>query len=93
MANTSTLFRTLVLVDINFDEEFRDKLHDYYSNSIQFSFETVFYRNQYSYYGCACAYQHEYFEYLSDKDEINNRLDRHVDDAVFERIHHDNMSV
>ena len=86
MDNTSSLFRTLVLVDAEFEEEFRDKLDDYYSDSNSFSFETVFYRTPYSYCCCPCAYQHEYFEYLSDRDEVDNRLDRHVDDAVFERI-------
>ena len=91
MDNTSTLFRTLVLVDADFEEEFRDKLDNYYSNSYTFSFETVFYRTPYSYCCCPCvpgpcAYQHEYFDYLSEKDEVENRLHRHVDDAMFERI-------
>ena len=54
--------------------------------SMEFSFETVFYRTSYSYCCCPCAYQHEYFDYLSDKDEMDEQKERHIDEAMFERI-------
>ena len=59
---------------------------DFYCKSMAFSFETVFYRTSYSYCCCPCAYQHEYFDYLSDKDEIDEQKKRHIDEAMFERI-------
>ena len=57
----------------------------------QFSFETVFYRTPYSYCCCPCAYQHEYFDYLSDKGQIENltaqrQKEKRIDEDVFEQI-------
>ena len=51
-----------------------------------FFFRTVFYRTPYSYRCCPCAYQHEYFDYLSDNDEIDKQKDRLIDEVVFNQI-------
>ena len=52
-----------------------------------FSFETVFYRTPYSYCCCPCAYHHEFFDYLSDKDDISvNQKEKHIDKPLFECI-------
>ena len=63
------------------------------TNSIacQFSFQTVFYRTPYSYCCCPCAYQHEYFDYLSDKGPVEKQTaqrqkERDIDEDVFEQI-------
>ena len=87
MSNSSTVFRRLIL-DPAFEAELRDKPHKYLysSDSKPFSFETVFYRTEYSYCCCPCAYQHEYFDYLSDKDEMEPQYRREMDEAVFEQI-------
>ena len=39
-----------------------------------FSFHTVFYRSADSYCCCPCAFEHEYFEYVSDDGEINTQM-------------------
>lgn len=53
-----------------------------------FSFQTVFYKTLCSYRYCTCAYEHEYFDYISDTCEIGPRTGRntHIDQTVFERI-------
>lgn len=50
--------------------------YDYIREKI--SFRTVFYRTAYAYCICACAFEHEYLNYLSDKGSI--------DEIVFERV-------
>ena len=59
---------------------------DFNCKTMAFSFETVFYRTPYSYCCCPCAYQHEYFDYLSDTHELDQKEERHIDEAMFERI-------
>ena len=77
MHNETEVFRRMVLNP--------DKMTDIHYDC-SFSFETVFYRTSYSYCCCPCAYQHEYFDYLSDKDELDEQEERHIDEAMFERI-------
>ena len=74
MDNISELFKKMVLNP------------DFYTCYTSFSFKTVFYRTPYSYCCCPCAHQLEYFDYLSDKDEIDEQKERHIDEAVFEGI-------
>ena len=59
---------------------------DYFGIDGKFSFMTVFYRTPYSYRCCPCAYQHEYFDYLSDNDEIDEQKERLIDEDVFNQI-------
>ena len=72
--NTSELFKKMVLNS------------DFHTGCKSFSFQTVFYRTPYSYCCCPCAHQHEYFDYLSDKDKIDEQKERHIDEGVFEGI-------
>ena len=36
----------------------------------EFSFRTLFFKSSYSYRCCACAFQHEFFQYLSDEGKV-----------------------
>ena len=87
LLNASNVFRKLLL-NPDFEKELREKPArcTYSSNSEPFSFETVFYRTPYSYCCCPCAYQHEYFDYISDKDETEPQVERKIDETVFEQI-------
>ena len=89
MLIAAKLFLKLML-NPDTETELRDKPHENPSTSSSnyppFSFKTVFYRTSYSYCCCPCAYQHEYFAYLSDKDETDLHDEREIDKAVFERI-------
>ena len=79
MYNTSDVFRRMVLSP--------DYIAEYGVNrTFRFCFKTVFYRTSYSYRCCPCGYQHEYFDYLSDKEAIDQKEGRHIDEAMFEQI-------
>ena len=84
--NNSNVFRRAVL-NPDFEAEFFDRSENHYSKAFPFSFQTDFYRTPYSYCCCPCAYQHEYFDYLSDNDGLDQLEERHIlDEVVFERI-------
>lgn len=61
-------FRNLVTNQFMTEFNYRDR----------FKFETVFYRTVYSYVCCPCAFQHEFFTYISE--------DGTLDEAVYEAI-------
>ena len=51
---------------------------DYNYIGYKISFRTVFYKTAYTYCCCACSFEHEYMDYLSDKGNIN--------EAMYERV-------
>ena len=81
MNSISKVFERTVL-NPDFEAEHL-KLHVVEDHS--FSFETVFYRTPYSYCCFPCSYQHEYLDYLSDKDDVNQK-EKHIDKPLFECI-------
>ena len=55
----------------------------------EFTFETVNYTTSFSHCLCACAFEHEYFDYLSTSGAINNEVyDRVVQSIVNGRCPH-----
>ena len=79
MYNASDVFRRMVLNPDFIGEYGVDRI-------FPFTFKTLFYRTPYSYCCCPCAYQNEYFDYLSNKEAIDQKEGRHIDEAMFEQI-------
>ena len=48
----------------------------------KFTFDTVFYKSAHSYCCCKCAFEHEYFDYISENGDINEHMYERVADNI-----------
>ena len=48
--------------------------NSYVHNNEEFCFQTLFSRTSYSYRCCPCGFQHEFFQYISDKGELDQPM-------------------